>query len=311
MSASSNVTVAAHRLQVVRYTQVASMAVLIAEWFFVIGEEVEYVWKAPWTYMKVLYLLSRYTPFLDTPFNLLNYLRPRISPKACLVNYKIAATSTFVGMNISEYILIIRTHALYRRSKTMGWILGGGVVICTIVGVITLALFETSLVFGPLPSPEIPGCLLQEGSDIVFANFVILLLWELLIVILTAYKAIRDFRISNGPVLQTLYRDGIIFFFFLLTLSTANIIVFVVAPLEYLDLFDTLTRCLHSIICCRVLLNLRGAANESDSPTATPQMGASIRFVKIFTSRRSRGDLTYSTEESFPMNDMSRSAQEP
>ncbi|TFK50619.1 hypothetical protein OE88DRAFT_1661133 [Heliocybe sulcata] len=310
VASSSQVVLAARRLQVVRYTQVASMAVITAEWCFVIGEEVEYIWKAPWTYMKVLYLLSRYTPFLDTPFNLLNYLLPHISPETCLVNYKIAATSTFIGMTISEYILIVRTHALYGMSKKMGWILGTGVMTCTIVGAITLALFETSLVFGPLPSPEIPGCLLQDGNNLAFINFIILLAWELLIVVLTAYKAIRDLRVSRNPVLQTLYRDGIIFFFFLLMISTANIITFVVAPLELLDLVDTLTRCLHSILCCRVLLNLR-AANERDTEAPISLPRTSIRFVQFFKPRRHPDDSTYTSEGSYPMHDMSRSTEAP
>ncbi|EPQ55593.1 hypothetical protein GLOTRDRAFT_128816 [Gloeophyllum trabeum ATCC 11539] len=307
MSASTNVVVAAQRLQVVRYTQVASMAVLIAEWCFVIGEEVEYVWKGRWTYLKVFYLLSRYTPFLDTPFNLLNYLTPRIKPEAS----PLTATSTFVGMSISEYILIARTYALYGRSRTIGLFMLITVSICTVAGAITLSLFEVSLVFGPLPSPEIPGCILSEGSNIAFVNFIILLGWEFFIVCLTAYRGIRDLRISRGPMAQTLYRDGIFFFFILLLLSTANIIVFVVAPLEYLDLVDTLTRCLHSIICCRVLLNLRGAANDTGSGApSTGRPVSSLRFMKVLGARRTPADSEFDStvgDGSLPLHELGSS----
>lgn len=312
MSASSNPVISAQRLQVVRYTQVVSMTVLITEWFLIIGEEVEYVWKAKWTYLKVFYLMSRYSPFLDTPFTLLNYITPRIKPETCLAYYQISTVSTFVGMSISEYILLARTYALYGRSRKIGLILGIGIVICTMIGIVTISLFLTSLVFGPLPSPEIPGCLLKQGSDIVFVNFVILLIWEFLVVVLTAYRGIKSLRGSRAPLVQTLYRDGIFFFVCLLVLSTANIVVLIVAPLEYLDLLDTLTRCLHSIICCRVLLNLRVAAREGPRRPVTQPPRSTIRFgnLKFFSSKRSgstTGDGSTVLDESLQLHEMSRS----
>ncbi|TFK50620.1 hypothetical protein OE88DRAFT_1661137 [Heliocybe sulcata] len=309
-SAVTDIIATANHLQVVRYTQVASMAVLIIEWFLVIGEEVEYIWRAPWTFIKVLYLLSRYTPFLDTPFDLIIYLHPRISSEECQISYKIATASTFIGMTISECILVARTYAIYGLSRTVGVTLGIGVVISTIVGSITLAIYEGSLVFGPAPSPAIPGCFLRKSNNIVFFNFVILLCWEFLIVILTTYKGIRVLRISRVPTMEILYRDGIVFFFVLLILSSANIAVFLAAPPEYLDLLDTLTRCLHSIVCCRVLLNLRAAAHLSDNTTSISQLRSDIDFAGVFEAQENRDDPIFSTVGSYAMHDMSVSTRD-
>jgi len=45
---------------------VASSAMFIWDYILTLGLEVDLVWKSKWNFMKGLYLLQRYLPFIDT-----------------------------------------------------------------------------------------------------------------------------------------------------------------------------------------------------------------------------------------------------
>jgi hypothetical protein len=58
-----------------------SSVVFIYDYLLTLDTEVEQIWKAPWTTLKVAYLLQRYLPFLDTVF--LSIVREQLSALAC------------------------------------------------------------------------------------------------------------------------------------------------------------------------------------------------------------------------------------
>ena len=39
----------------------------VHDWLIILNREVEHVWKTKWSVGKILYILSRYGPFFDTP----------------------------------------------------------------------------------------------------------------------------------------------------------------------------------------------------------------------------------------------------
>lgn len=82
-------------------------------------------------------------------------------------------------------------------------------------------------------------------------------------------------------MVAVLYRDGILFFIFMASASLSNALVMALAPVcwmtlptnsncaypvyqaEFIDLLDTFLRISHSLLTCRILLNLRQAAMET------------------------------------------------
>ncbi|EPQ55591.1 hypothetical protein GLOTRDRAFT_128814 [Gloeophyllum trabeum ATCC 11539] len=300
------------------------MSLLVAEWFSVIGDEVELVWPSKRTIMKYLYILSRYGPFIDTPLNVIYYLQLHITPQTCLLNYRVSSSSTFIGIVVAENILVARTIALYGHSRRVFIALVTLSVLNCILGSVVMYFFLSSLAFGP-QSPPLPGCNMVRGSSIVFVNFVILVVWELVIVSMTAYKALNHLRASRTPLIQTLYRDGAclgqglkylrvsltdlpipdpgaVTFCCLLVLSIGNIINFTIVPPEYLDLLDTLTRVLHSIVCCRVVLNIRKAARKEVITTAR----TSLPSLRFWSRKGQNGDMeSRGATDSVPLSDLS------
>lgn len=45
---------------------VAASTLFLWDWMLTMRMEVDLVWKSKWNFMKVLYLLQRYLPFVDT-----------------------------------------------------------------------------------------------------------------------------------------------------------------------------------------------------------------------------------------------------
>ncbi|KAI0075578.1 hypothetical protein K474DRAFT_1664124 [Panus rudis PR-1116 ss-1] len=260
----------AERLQQVRYFQVIAMSLLVSDWTILFSSEIELIWKSPWTLTKVLYLLSRYSPFIDTPLNLVYYLTPDIRPEMCDTVYSICTWITGFGIGLAELVLLVRTYAIYERSRNVLIALGALWLLWVGGNIAVLYFFTNSVQYVEQTvlglNRNLPGCYTKSESPIIFVSFASLTLFEIVIVSMTVKKGFEHFRDAaylNGRRLAfVLYRDGVLFFIALLVFSAANVVLDIVAPREYLDLLNTLTRVLHSIVCCRVLLNIRHAGRS-------------------------------------------------
>ncbi|GLB45728.1 hypothetical protein LshimejAT787_2600610 [Lyophyllum shimeji] len=242
-------------LQTVKYINVASGAVLVFDYFQTLGMEVEFIWTSEWSIAKVLFLLARYTAFVDVPMVLYYALAPNVPHRTCHLVYAVSSYSTALGIAFSEAIMILRTYALWGNNRKIL------IFLLTYLGVIAgpvlviLTFFLRSLRYGEPPLPTITGCYPTEGSIILFADFVLLISLETIIMALTLWIGIKRFRHSHNRLVYTLYRDGIFFFVYLFLISAGNIIVLVAGPPEYVDLLNTFQRVMHSVLSTRVMLH--------------------------------------------------------
>ncbi|KAF8590804.1 hypothetical protein K439DRAFT_1165706 [Ramaria rubella] len=239
------------RVQAVKYATVAALVLQCQEWIICIPEEIEFVWQSHWGFGKFLYLASRYLAFIDTPMRIAYYLTPNPDIKFCSTTNTISGWFTNVGILISALVLMLRTIAIWDRSRK-----------------ITVSLCLAAVVLQPF----IASCNLIYASPIAFGDVLSLLLWELLIVCLTFGKAFQYYRCQNPPnrLLTTLYRDGIFFFVFMTGVSLADVLVLATAPPDAGDLLLSLIRVLHSIFTCRIMLHLKRASLPTFSGHETP-----------------------------------------
>ncbi|TFY69728.1 hypothetical protein EVG20_g3024 [Dentipellis fragilis] len=214
---------------------VASMTLLVYD------TAVELIWSTKVNIVQIFYFISRYSPYLDT---VLNIYAPNPDPRTCYITYGIGSVLTAVGVAFYEMILIIRTYALFNRSRKFLYIFGP-------LWIARLSLKSMN----PLSHTNIPGGMLNRY-----------LIRDLrppaVIVICTIWKGITLLReVKSSPFMRAFYRDSILFYFAIFPLTIGNVIVFLTAPTELLDLFDTLTRVFHSLLCCRIILHLRAAGH--------------------------------------------------
>ncbi|GJE98669.1 hypothetical protein PsYK624_149040 [Phanerochaete sordida] len=300
-SVSSDIVTATARHQVVRYTAVVSMTVLVVDWVYLFSDEWEHIWKRRWTFAEFLYLCTRYMPFIDVSISLVYYLSPTISPKECLANYATGTWLLVVGFAIAELILVWRTYAIWDKSRKIMWGVGLVWAAMVLANVPILTIFTLSLDFGPQPLAAIPGCNLVNASDIAFGSFFSVLLIEAVVVALTVYKGVQDVRRSSSTLVRTLYRDGVLYFVCLLAMSLGNVLVILAAPVEYFDLLINLTRVLHAILCCRVILHLRQAALLSGTGASSSQSSSQLSTIRFKIQSRLRAGRAPPTEDSLEM----------
>ncbi|SJL04501.1 uncharacterized protein ARMOST_07868 [Armillaria ostoyae] len=228
-----------HDIRAVGYVLVASATVMIQEWAILFDQEVSLMWNSPWNLVKVLYLISRYSPIIDVAIAHQEHIQLQADPKICLINSDISTISTGVGIAIAELILIVRTCALYGNCKRAIYGLGLVWTIWVSVNIWVVITFMKSTVFEYQPSSVLPGCYLANDNPILFVCFASLLLLELLLLILHVWKALRLLRGSRNDLVSTFFRDGVIYYICLFPLTLANVLVILLAPVDMLDLLDT------------------------------------------------------------------------
>ncbi|KAF8835906.1 hypothetical protein BDN67DRAFT_377504 [Paxillus ammoniavirescens] len=85
----------------------------------------------------------------------------------------------------------------------------------------------------------------------------------------------RKFRIYGdvqSQTLSTLYWDGIMYMFWIILLTTANMVVIITAPMPYIPSLDTAQVAIHGVLASRIFFNLR----ECDERTRDGRSGSDM-----------------------------------
>ncbi|KAF9441669.1 hypothetical protein P691DRAFT_548876 [Macrolepiota fuliginosa MF-IS2] len=70
---SDRIVILTYREQIDQYFNVASVAYWLYEYFLTIIPEISLIWSSQWTSVKVLYFLTRYSPFIDSGLTIPGY----------------------------------------------------------------------------------------------------------------------------------------------------------------------------------------------------------------------------------------------
>ncbi|KAJ7465595.1 hypothetical protein FB451DRAFT_1402619 [Mycena latifolia] len=201
----------------VPYTLCACATILVYDWMCTLDQEISYVWSGPRSMGTLLFVLNRYLPFIDTKMT-------RIPPEDCLTRNKIVGWLTVLGILISEVILMLRTYAIWERRRgvlTSLSILGA----CTLITTTVICQLElASLEYVPTDGL---GCKLARASSVVIFAYLMFIISETTIVVMTVIKA---------------YRDWMLFYAYLLGISIANILVPIFAPSIFSNWLATCVR---------------------------------------------------------------------
>ncbi|PIL27849.1 hypothetical protein GSI_11003 [Ganoderma sinense ZZ0214-1] len=104
--------------QINRYLQFASLTCCVLEIISTLPDEVSLVWPAKRSFMKTIFLINKYSPLLDFTFIVLVDMVAR-EPRFCAVSFQALTYCYLVGTLVSEFILIMRTHALWAFDRLL------------------------------------------------------------------------------------------------------------------------------------------------------------------------------------------------
>ncbi|KAI0770755.1 hypothetical protein BC629DRAFT_772988 [Irpex lacteus] len=241
----------------------ASISLIVFDWLLLFSDEVQYVWHKRWHFVDYLYLISRYLPFLDTVLIFIKCFSPKVQPDGCHALEAIGGLSLAFGLLVSELILVWRTYAIWDKSTKILRALLALWMALLISTVYCVIADIKSTHYTPPPLSNLPSCNLLSGDRVLHVQFICLLSFELVIIILTAVRAVeQSHSFSNGQVTRAVYRDSILFFICLFVFSAATVWIPRHGILKYDDSLAQLTRNVHSILCCRTVLHLRQEARN-------------------------------------------------
>ncbi|EAU90113.2 hypothetical protein CC1G_12224 [Coprinopsis cinerea okayama7 len=244
---------------VTAWATVASTTLFFCDYLSTLAEEISLIWPGLFEGLrcgKVLFLVCRYTAFIDMPVATAGHLLFGYSPPIALFSSSVS----FFGVLASEGIVILTLYALMGAKKkhatlllTLFTPLAIGVlafVVLDFTGWEALTIDET---MGVSPGTG-PRSVSIRGMDVCFW---ILLLGQSLVVVIAFSSGIRSYRRTKCPLLVTLYKDGTVYYVVLLAFSALNVMApYIVSP-YYTNVFTPLQRVAHAILANRLIFNAR------------------------------------------------------
>ncbi|KAH9485512.1 hypothetical protein JR316_0002420 [Psilocybe cubensis] len=255
---------AMHGVSMVTRAEVAAAALFVWDYFITIGMEVDLVWTSRWNSIKVLFLIQRYLPFIDTCIlTLYRDLVPR-GHDECTSFQKATGFLYITGFAVSELLLTMRVWAVWNRSKALGYLLPMAFIAVWVPAYVFMFFFANSLQFSKEPPlPGITGCFVIHASNLVIWCWTSLIIWNTITLILMLIPGWRAYKIGVNSTLSTIvYRDGTFYYIYLFILSVLNIVLAIAAAPTRRFVLTSMERCLHSMLATRVILHMRDHARR-------------------------------------------------
>ncbi|KAF8121555.1 hypothetical protein EV363DRAFT_1457534 [Boletus edulis] len=247
-------------LQTSDYFNVAGMAILTYDYVITLEDEARWVWGRKWDVTRFVFTVSRYLPFVGA--GLTGYAAFRSTSQPCLPSLAGNITHT-VGIIAAE---VLRTYAFWQGNKRV--LYGLVVYACVTIGAaIAINITRAQL----LPDGNTPpGCLLIASRNSTFV-YLVLLVFEIVILCLTAYKRFKSYRDMSAPIVHATYRDSMFYIVCIILVTFSNVILDGIFPSQFSDLLDIPQIALHSVLASRIIFNLRKSYHDpQESGTTDP-----------------------------------------
>ncbi|KAH8827701.1 hypothetical protein DL96DRAFT_1795821 [Flagelloscypha sp. PMI_526] len=240
----------------------ASLAILVWDWFITFIAEVRYVWLTRWSLGKILFFLTRYLPLSDVCLSIfvLQLMNPTEDETACQKPYLVIALLDVIGILVAQSILILRTWAIYDRNKWLLLGLSGFAVILGIYGGIAAIIFVNTIVWAGPKFAGVRGCnIITVDNRLVSGSYVGVMIFETTVFVATMVRALQRRRHSFGSrlLIEVIFRDGLIFYLFIVSISILNVVVMYATSQEYTVVLVIFQRVMHSVGTGRILLHMR------------------------------------------------------
>ncbi|PFH51270.1 hypothetical protein AMATHDRAFT_59257 [Amanita thiersii Skay4041] len=272
--------------QVASYADVAAMVLLIFDISLTFSLEVKYVWQSHWSIIKVMYLIMRYVPFFTMTCVILIDV-PGRSPETCSKLMDLCCYGVLIAIFAAEAILTLRLWAIYLRNRRVGVLLFVAYFGMMITIFIVVPQLLDLVKFASLSSPNGQICYIASADKkLVFFWFV----WagyDAFQCTLLAYKAYKAFKHGGrSRLVKLLYRDGILYYIFMMVMSMLCMVLALLLPVEYLRLTAEPTHIIHTALTARIVLHVRLLmAQECGDATGLSIGNHSTTTKIVFVSR--------------------------
>ncbi|KAH9966172.1 hypothetical protein BGW80DRAFT_743386 [Lactifluus volemus] len=235
----------------------ASGTLIFFDWLLTLDDELNFLWRrGRITCIQVLFVFARYAGVANA---ILSFLPPGIA--------KDQAKEILRGgiMLAAELIIMMRTWAMWERSRRMLIFLIVFALVCAIPGVVLQVVDFSSSAKIPasIPIEGMKPCDIFTGAvgRIWVVEYLFIMLFEAGMLVLTVYKALplRDStsRHMRSKLLDMLWIDGVIYFVFMILIGFLNIgLVLQASDPQIRSGGSELQAVLHSVLSTRIVLHI-------------------------------------------------------
>ncbi|KAI3614430.1 hypothetical protein WG66_009789 [Moniliophthora roreri] len=251
----------------------ASIAILIFDYLLTSQREIELVWApSPWNIGRILFFLTRYTPFVGGFLTLYVDVIRDAGLSKCATLTQSAVYFTVADIIIAEIILTMRVYAIWHGNRKVTLLLLAVAASLASIAISRVAKVEVTqnpfgedlhTVYGVCPP-------YFAGSNTLSVCYMVLVSYETVILTLTLIKAAGHYHQPGS--------SSFINLFFTDACSVANIIVRYKTSSEFVNLLTSLQPVIHSVLTSRMMLHLKQSAVSTSSQL--PSTRGSLRFAR-------------------------------
>ncbi|KAJ6571497.1 hypothetical protein B0H19DRAFT_1372569 [Mycena capillaripes] len=267
--ASNNISPAEFQseLNVNAYIALICLTLLFYDYILTADQEIQAYWGARITWATALFYLNRYVSMIGNavaiiPGNLWTTKSPRVETCRAVQTYH--QYFSIIAQIFVAALLIMRTYALYERSRRILFLTTGIALSAVIVG--AAILYSGKSNSSDLSDVSKTGCAssltVSESRRLGFA-WMGMLVFDVTIFVLTAAKALALSREQRGGLFLLLIRDGSLYFLVMVASNCANILTFFYAGPYTRGVATTFTNVISSVMISRLMLNLRLHATDT------------------------------------------------
>jgi hypothetical protein len=268
MSLADVIFTGLHDIQATRFAQLASSAIIIFDHLITLDEEVELIWKSSWSMGKLLFIINRYYTLISVIINNYALFSPALTDSFCLRFFHWQGWTGLIACMIAEVILQMRLYALYFLNKKVLALMVTTFIISSASSAVIMGKVLSGITAVSHPLPGLAFCVPVGVADYFFAFWIPIIGFESLLCGLALCRGIQTFRASGSQyqsgrhLVAILIRDSVLYFLVMFATYFTNMLVWVTAPSNLLEIPIAFSVALSCCLGNRMILNVREVNRE-------------------------------------------------
>jgi len=254
---------------VYHYVLVATITVIVADFFQTLDDEIRFLWNSRVTLAKILYFANRYTPMFNVTFSIYMFILTRRRGDGICRNEFIAiGIIVFLQFEIANAVLCVRAYAVWKsaRSRLVLIALLTSFIVSFSVQAYVVGLYISGSRGSTIGSST--GCTILLTNNKIWISMILLVVADSVALALLLAKSVTSFRSNSmrSSLLTVMVKDGLGYFACVTGLCLANLIVIHSAAPLLRDSFLLAQAAMQNVLCVRLLLHLHAVNRGSQSP---------------------------------------------
>ncbi|KAK0431205.1 hypothetical protein EV421DRAFT_197486 [Armillaria borealis] len=246
-------TTVAFNVYASRYASIAGYVLMLYDHILTFDEEVRFIWAAPWTLPKALFLIIRY--FVPA------FVLIHLCQLTGLSTLSDMASMGIITIAIGNFLALMHIWNLWERDGRLMILTSCLFVATQIANIICLTFSLVHITESVYFNSTFSTCMLTDrhSAGIIWAPGVA---FEAVIFSALFWNALSRPRYLEDDFTKILYRDGFAYILVVFVLRLMNLILSFVAPLSLIFLGIFFIWCSTTMTVTRLVLNVAGMAEK-------------------------------------------------